>query len=115
MARTKGAKAIPKTQRAALVAIDQSTAKKHIAAAKAQKVQNGPGFNIYEDPDDFNHIKQPGKPELLPEESKPRMFEHAPEDKENAEKPRDIIAEETHDDFVSYSTIKKAFYDEGYH
>ncbi|KAF2189913.1 hypothetical protein K469DRAFT_50088 [Zopfia rhizophila CBS 207.26] len=68
-----------------------------------------------EDPDNFNNIKQPEKRELLPDESKQRLFEHVTEDKENAEKPWDIIAEETHNDFVSYSTIKKAFYDKGYH
>ncbi|KAF2191368.1 hypothetical protein K469DRAFT_720366, partial [Zopfia rhizophila CBS 207.26] len=74
MARTKGAKAIPKTQRSALVVIEQvqgggaklaahkagykskSTVKKHIAVAKAQQAQKGPDFNIYEDPDNFNNI-----------------------------------------------------------
>ncbi|KAF2182432.1 hypothetical protein K469DRAFT_788572 [Zopfia rhizophila CBS 207.26] len=103
MARTKGAKAIPKNQRAALVAIEEVqgggaklaahkagyksklTAKKYTATATARKAQKGPDFNIYEDPDNFNNIKQPPKPELLPDKSKQRLFEHATKDKENAE------------------------------
>jgi hypothetical protein len=93
------------------------TARKHIENArnyKQRRQAEDPGFIIYKDIKAFNNKKPLGRLLVLPESAKQEIIKFATLNKENCKKLWDQVAIETSNNFLSYLTIKKSFYKEGY-